>query len=100
MVRYGRACESGWLPVYSVETEDEAQRLLVMACQRGMNGDFVARELIGEQTLENLGAFSDRLDGLYRQYILKETNHDSAGGRGEEAAKAQTPEAPGAPVGL
>lgn len=52
----------GSLPVYSVGTEDEAQRLLVLACPVGYDGQFVAPELAAEQTLENLEAFSDRLD--------------------------------------
>jgi hypothetical protein len=48
--------------VFSVDTEDQAGQLLIMACERNLNNEFVARELAQEQTLENLAAFSDRLD--------------------------------------
>ena len=51
----------GFLPVYSVDTEEEAHRLLVAACGTNLDNEFVARELVHEQTLENLYAFSDRL---------------------------------------
>lgn len=53
------------MPVFSVETEDEARRLLTMACPRTKEGEFIARELVEEQTLENLYAFGDRLRTLY-----------------------------------
>jgi len=64
-VRYGRSLEPGFLPVYSVDTEDEAKRLLVLACPRNYDGEFVARELVDAQTLENLEAFADRLERLH-----------------------------------
>jgi hypothetical protein len=51
----------GWLPVYSVDTEKEARALLVFSCQTNADGEFVARELVGEQTVENLVAFGRRL---------------------------------------
>jgi len=47
--------------VFSVDTEEEAQRLLFVACPRNMDGEFIARELVEEQTLENLQRFSDKL---------------------------------------
>jgi hypothetical protein len=54
--------EDGWLPVFSVSTMEEAADLLVLACETNVMGEFVARELAVEQTLENLEAFSTRLD--------------------------------------
>jgi hypothetical protein len=62
-VRYGRSVpiSEGFLPVFSVDTEEEAQRLLTLTCPVNMAGEFVAPELAREQTLENLEAFSDRL---------------------------------------
>jgi hypothetical protein len=61
IVRYGVSVPKGFLPVYSVDSEDEARQLLVLACERNRDGEFVARELVHDQTLENLDAFGDRL---------------------------------------
>lgn len=64
-MRFGRSVPDGFLPVFSVPTEDDAQELLVAACARNWNGDFVARELAHEQTIENLIAFGDRLASVW-----------------------------------
>jgi len=53
--------------VFSMDTEQEAEQLLILACPRNMDGDFVARELVDEQTLENLQAFSDKLAMCYER---------------------------------
>ena len=60
-MRYGRTVPSGSLPVYSVDTEAEARSLLVLTCETNIQGEFVARELAREQTLDNLAAFGERL---------------------------------------
>ena len=51
----------GALPVFSTNTEEEAQSLIVLTCPMGYAGKYYARELATEQTLENLQKFSDRL---------------------------------------
>jgi hypothetical protein len=51
--------------VYSVDTEEEAQSLLIAACPRNRHGEYVAPELVEEQTLENLEAFGDRLAAIH-----------------------------------
>jgi hypothetical protein len=61
IVRFGRTVEPGSLPVMSVPTEKDARALLVLACQTNLDGEFLARELLEEQTLENLEAFGQRL---------------------------------------
>jgi len=68
-VRYGRTVpiKKGYLPAFSVDTEEEARSLLVMSCGTNMNGEFVAKELVYEQTLDNLWAFSDRLKVNYER---------------------------------
>jgi hypothetical protein len=53
------------LPVFSVRTEQEARDLLLAACDTNLKGEFVARELVEEQTLENLERFSDRLEQIW-----------------------------------
>ena len=59
---YGRGpIPRGRLPVFSVNTEEEAYRLLVLTCPTNHRGQFVAPELAEEQSLENLDRFSDRL---------------------------------------
>lgn len=61
VVRYGRACEEGFLPVFSVGSEKEAHMLITLCCPKDVNGDYIARELVQGQTLENLDSFSDLL---------------------------------------
>ena len=57
----------GFLPVYSVDTEEEAKQLLIAACPRNNNGDFIAPELATEQTLNNLYAFGHRLANIHER---------------------------------
>lgn len=58
---YGRVTPEGRLPVFSVDTEEEAKKLITMACPTDAEGNHFARELAEEQTLENLALFSDKL---------------------------------------
>lgn len=58
---FGRVTPEGRLPVFGVKTEVEAKRLIVMACPRDPEGNYYARELAQDQTLENLVSFSDHL---------------------------------------
>jgi len=44
-----------------VDTEEQARKLLVASCATNSNGDFIARELVKEQTLDNLYKFHERL---------------------------------------
>tara|TARA_Y100000310_G_scaffold314227_1_gene363393 strand:- start:1703 stop:1894 length:192 start_codon:yes stop_codon:yes gene_type:complete len=53
----------------SVETEEEAKSLLTLGCQTNYDGDYIAKELIHEQTLDNLSLFGERLNQLYEDYI-------------------------------
>lgn len=64
-MRYGGIVEEGFLPAFSVNTEDEARRLLTLACPINIEGAFIARELTHEQTLSNLEVFGDRLALAY-----------------------------------
>ena len=61
-VGFGPTVPAGSLPVYSVDTNEEAEALITIACPRNDKGLHFARELAEEQTLENLALFSDRLD--------------------------------------
>ncbi len=47
--------------MFSTDTEEEAKTLIVMTCTMGPDGNYYARELIEEQNLDNLQAFSDKL---------------------------------------
>ena len=53
--------------MYSVDTEEEASMLLTMACSTNYSGDFIARELAGEQTLDNLADFGERLHAVHQR---------------------------------
>ncbi len=72
IVGYGTVVPEGSLPVYSVDTVEEARSLLVLSCQTNIRGDFVAQELVMNQTLENLKAFGDRLANAH-QWMLSKT---------------------------
>lgn len=65
---YGRVTPDGRLPVFSVDTEKEAQMLITMACPRDAAGSYYARELAEVQTLENLALFSDRLQDCWDRW--------------------------------
>lgn len=60
-VGYGVTVPEGRLPVFSTDTEEQARRLIVLTCPRDAAGNYYARELAEEQTLENLQRFSDKL---------------------------------------
>lgn len=61
IVNYGTVVPKGYLPVYSVDTEDEARLLLTMACPTTTDGRWIAEELAEDQTLERLSSFGKRL---------------------------------------
>jgi hypothetical protein len=61
IVHYGTVVPDGFLPVHSVDSLEDAEFLLRVACPTNLNGEFVAPELAHEQTLENLAAFGKRL---------------------------------------
>ena len=74
-MRYGRTVPNGFLPVFSVDTEEEAKQLIVLTCPTDHNGVHFARELAEEQTLENLQKFSDKLATGWRlMQMAKEAN--------------------------
>lgn len=47
--------------MFSVDTEEEAKSLIVATCPMGYDGEYYARELAEEQTLENLYAFGEKI---------------------------------------
>lgn len=66
VVRFGRGeCPEGFLPVFSVNDEEEARRLIVATCGRGEDGEYYSKELAREQNLDVLQAFSDKLARTY-----------------------------------
>lgn len=62
------------LPVYSVADEKEAKSLLTLACSTNYKGQFVAKELVHKQTLENLELFGERLNEIHQKYIVSHGN--------------------------
>lgn len=64
------------MPVFSVDTEDEARTLIVLTCPRGDDGNYYARELVEEQSLENLQAFSDKLAKGYEFMKQRQAQND------------------------
>jgi hypothetical protein len=55
-----------------VDTEEEAQRLITLACETNTAGEYIARELIEEQTIDNLRAFGERLEKTH-EILLERT---------------------------
>ena len=55
--------------MFSVNNEKEAKALISLACPMSLGGEYFAPELAEEQTLENLEAFSDRLEDLYNRFV-------------------------------
>lgn len=53
--------------MFSVDTEEQARALVVATCELGYHGRYIARELARDQTLQNLGVFSDRLAARWEQ---------------------------------
>lgn len=43
----------------------------MLACGTNMNNEFIARELVPDQTLEQLQTFGDRLADMHKRYIAK-----------------------------
>jgi hypothetical protein len=50
-----------------VDTEEEARSLLIAACGRNLKGQFIARELVYEQSIDNLFAFGERLAETHKR---------------------------------
>ena len=69
-VTYGRTCPPGFLPVYFVDSEEEAKTLVVLTCAMGPDGKYYARELAAEQTLDNLDAFSKKIEQAH-EFVKK-----------------------------
>jgi hypothetical protein len=101
VVTYGRgSCPRGYLPAYSVNTDEEAKELIARVCEQvwiredGGRFGWVAQELFEEQTLENLDAFGRRLDAAYQRMLTEreELKHEVQHQRKEQAmAKEKKP---------
>lgn len=47
--------------MFSVGTEKGAKMLLTLACEMNRDGEYIARELAFDQSLDSLESFGDRL---------------------------------------
>ena len=82
IVGYGVTVPKGSLPAFSVGSRKEAKALIVSACPRTIKGQYVAPELVKEQTLDNLEAFGDRLRKIHDQYFAGTERCDCKKGPG------------------
>lgn len=55
----------GHLPVFGCDTEEQAKALITATCSLGYQGEYIARELAEEQTIESLSVFSSRLEAVW-----------------------------------
>lgn len=69
MVRYGRSADDGFLPVASVDTEEEAKALLALTCPVNEEGEYVSPTLAQEQTIERLFEFGKLLERVYVDHV-------------------------------
>lgn len=81
----GPVVPDGSLPVYSVDTEAEARKLIVLTCSRDDRGNYYSRELAIARAssprnladiraqLDTLDAFSDKIDRAHT--VLVKSGH-------------------------
>lgn len=55
--------------MYSVNTEEEAESLIIATCELGYDGQYYSRELMAEQSLPTLYAFGDKLHRVYQKML-------------------------------
>lgn len=73
-MRFGTECPEGFLPVYSVDTEAEARRLIGMTCSLGNDGFYYSREMAeaereGRRDIDGFYLFSQKLDQVYEAHV-------------------------------
>ena len=76
---FGRTVRQGSLPVFSVETEADAEELIALTCSLSLAGEYYSPELARLQTLENLAAFSDRLARGWDRIAKSRTKSEETG---------------------
>lgn len=65
-MRYGRgACPEGFLPIFSVNTEVEAKRLIAATCSLGLDGSYYSTEMARDQSLDQFARFGQKLALVY-----------------------------------
>jgi len=72
--------EDGALPVFSVDTEEQAEQLLSLTCPKvssgEMAGEYFSRELAREQSLDVLDEFSDKLTMAWNRWLKPKDEED------------------------
>lgn len=84
---FGRSLPHGRLAVFSVSTEEEAQKLITLSCAQNLQGDYVARELVEDQSMENLQLFSNKFARAHE--ILKQAGQCDCGEPGMYPIKTE-----------
>ena len=68
-VQVGTVCPKGFLPVYSVDTEEDAKMLVTLACPLGLDNLHYAPELVGtsgDERIRKFVAFGKRLVKIHQ----------------------------------
>lgn len=69
-MRWGPQCKDGFLPVYSVDTMEEAEKLVVATCSfNSQDGHYYSNELARDQTIETLMHFSDKINFIHQRLV-------------------------------
>lgn len=70
-MQVARSCPNGFLPVYSVDHLDQAERLLKVAENKGIvfreNGKWFSTDQANKQELSKLSALGKQLDKIYKE---------------------------------
>lgn len=87
---FGPKLPPGYLPVFTVDTEEQARMLITLTCPTDPEGNYYARELLQEQTVENLQKFSDKLARAWG-ILMKKSPRFVAAGVPASARRSPTP---------
>jgi len=91
-VRFGRgACPDGFLPVFSVDTDEEARKLIVATCSRDADGNYYSHDLAAEQSLERLNYLGEKMERVYRMLKKPAAQPDAKGGRPQTPTVKRAP---------
>lgn len=55
----------GALPVFSVDTEEEAKLLIISTCPKDYEGNYYSRELAANRTIPTLFAFGEKIAKIH-----------------------------------
>ena len=80
-VKYGQVCPEGFLPAYSVDSEEMAKKLVTLCCSMGIDGEYYASELVnpmtgdpyeGNERIDAFVKFGQKLERVHKMILERE----------------------------